>query len=243
MSNTYSDMTGTISIAQVTPVIKAIFGGYNLDPKYPGNGKAYIACMSEVDSSDWEPIRESLVALARSQGITITREGEPDGEPFGDDEDPDMEAVLHSLAPHFGQQDNADLAHFVERTDFDNSAEMSDLFFLASILDDGHGLEAMSVEWSWHCDKPRLHEFGGCGLFVHRLFQLSSDSDTADRTGSAMTKAAIAGDHEKAGEIAASYLTSMLSGLSDSSFRDSVLASAIAQLAKPASAVSNISSS
>lgn len=46
MSNSYYDLTGVLRLKQVTPIIKALFGGLSLDPDYPGNGEAYFARMS-----------------------------------------------------------------------------------------------------------------------------------------------------------------------------------------------------
>jgi len=38
MSNNYSDATGVLVLDRITPVITALFGGFNLDETYPGDG-------------------------------------------------------------------------------------------------------------------------------------------------------------------------------------------------------------
>lgn len=54
MANNSYDATGTLAFdgeAKITPIIRALFGAYNLDASIPGNGKAYIAAMSDGDDT------------------------------------------------------------------------------------------------------------------------------------------------------------------------------------------------
>lgn len=47
MANNYYDATGVLVLERVTPVITTLFGAFNLDADYPGNGQAYIARIAE----------------------------------------------------------------------------------------------------------------------------------------------------------------------------------------------------
>nr|WP_228384562.1 hypothetical protein [Rhodocyclus gracilis] len=64
MANNYYDMTGVLVLDKVTPVIKALFGEFELDENDPGNGQAYIANISESSSCSWDSVLENLQDLA-----------------------------------------------------------------------------------------------------------------------------------------------------------------------------------
>lgn len=46
MANNHYEATGVLVLDRVTPVIRALFGGFQLDADYPGNGDAYIALVA-----------------------------------------------------------------------------------------------------------------------------------------------------------------------------------------------------
>jgi hypothetical protein len=78
VTQNYYDATGTLVLDKVTPIIKALFGGFNLDETYPGDGEVYIATISEENHPNWEAIREALVEVANERNLTPT-EGVGDG--------------------------------------------------------------------------------------------------------------------------------------------------------------------
>ena len=80
MANNYSDATGVLILQQVTPVITALFSGFNLDATYPGNGQAYVADVSEDTDHSWDTICENLAALSESLGLALPDDGEGEGE-------------------------------------------------------------------------------------------------------------------------------------------------------------------
>ena len=165
MSNNYYDATGVLVLDRITPVITALFGGFNLDATYPGDGETYIARISEGNDPQWDDIRDNLVELAYQLG-----------RPFPEDEEPSIQSYLRLLAKHFSAEGDPQLEHLLKAHRFEGDAELETLFIVARCLDDGHGLRAIRFEGCWHSDRPRLFEFGGDGMFIsrerHRLQQL-----------------------------------------------------------------------
>ena len=60
MADNYYDMTGTITLDKVTPVIKALFGPFELDENYPGDGTVYIANIAENSNCSWDEVLDNL---------------------------------------------------------------------------------------------------------------------------------------------------------------------------------------
>lgn len=211
MANNYYDMTGVLVLKEVTPVIKALFGVFELDGNYPGNGQAYIAYISESTSSQWDSVLENLVELAEELGLSLL-----------DDEDESVEACLERLAEHFGASGNEQLVNLIENGDFDNEACVDDLFMIAKAFDDGHGLTAFKTESSWHCSKPRLFEFGGAGNFTGSHVSVEGSSNQICDLGESIEKALSGGDIGEVANILHKQIGGYLAGIYDSSKRDMV---------------------
>lgn len=207
MSNNYYDATGVLVLDKVTPVITALFGGFNLDPDL-GDGTAYIAKISEDNDPQWDDIRESLVELAKELGLTPSK-GIDDG----------ADGWLHALTTHFGDVDEEVLCNIVEP---DESVALVDIYGIASRLDDGHGLKAIKMEGCWHCDKPRLFEFGGHGEFIGRNCYVSSGSSRAIQLGDKLDAALASGNLEDGATQLMASVSSILDGVYDEEKRKTV---------------------
>lgn len=206
MANSYFDATGVLILDRVTPVIATLFGGFKLDDAYPGNGEVYIARISESHDPLWDDVLDALKDFASSLGLAPPAE-------------PDVEGYLRVLAKHFEAEDREDLEHLIESHAFDDSADLEALFLIATCFDDGHGLKAIQVEGAWHCDKPRLFEFGGEGIFISREISLISGSSRALALGQDLRECLRAGNLDGAADRLASEAISVLSGVSDETTR------------------------
>jgi len=211
MANNYFDMTGVLVLRQVTPVIRALFSAYNLDENHPGNGEAYIAAMSETDSSPWDSVIEELEELAGALGAAVVP-GEG------------AESCLSALASHFKVEGNADLLNMIEHTSFEDEAGMEQLFLLARLFDDGHGLKAYKTEAAWTCSRPRLFEFGGCGTYAGQHVHVTASSSSAMPLGEQLDANIAAGDLDKAAEALCTDITGVLAGIYDEQTRLAVRA-------------------
>ena len=216
MANNYNNMTGVLVLDKVTPVISALFGDYNLDAAYPGNGEAYIAKISESNSCTWDGVLENLQGLAEKLGLDVEN----------------IETVkdaLEILAKHFKVEQDESLADLIEQQPFEDDADLDVLFTIARFFDDGHGLKAYKTEESWRCDRPRLFEFGGAGAFTGLHVSTGSSSGQAVRIGETLEAALAAGHLDTAAEAVRETVDNLLAGIRDETARTQVR-SKLAQL-------------
>lgn len=215
MANNYNDMTGVLVLDKVTPVISALFGDYNLDAAYPGNGEAYIAKISESNSCTWDGVLENLQGLAEKLGLDV-------------ENIETVEDALEILAKHFKVEQQS-LVDLIEQQPFEDDADLDVLFTIARFFDDGHGLKAYKTEESWHCDRPRLFEFGGAGAFTGLHVSTGSSSGQAVRIGETLEAALAAGHLDAAAEAVRETVDNLLAGIRDETARTQVR-SKLAQL-------------
>ena len=218
MANNYSDMTGVLVLGKVTQVIKALFGSFALDAGYPGDGEAYIAEISESNSGDWDEIVEALEAL-------VPEDSGSEGAEEDEDESTEIEGALTALARRFGKEE--EMKAVTLGIDWDCGPVLGDLFEIAQLCDDGHGLKAIKTETSWHSSKPRLFEFGGCGEYISKSLSLARSSSAVIRDGEAMDDALSANDPRACAVAMMNALR--LSSIRDDSTREAV-AIALAEL-------------
>jgi hypothetical protein len=222
MSNSYYDLTGVLRLTQATPVIKALFGGMNLDPEHPGHGEAYFCQISESTSQTWEDVLEQLDELATALGVTP--------EPAAEDED-DADALLWALAKHFKGDEKEAFAALMEGSTFDEEADLESLFVLARAFDDGHGLSAILYEGCWHSDRPRLFEFGGDGGFIGQQLTVSGTSTLFMQLGESLEAALLHGSVDEATAHLVRHVDQLLGGLDSAEYRQQIRAALGASLA------------
>lgn len=178
MANDYSEGTGVLVLEKVTPVINALFGPLRLDVSYPGHGEAYIALSSEKGDPSWDQILENLRSLA----IVLPLKTPPSPQDT-------LSALLHTLAVHFGVENEAAFSEIAENDRFVGSVDPDTLFRIAIWLDDGHGLQAIKLQSAQHYSTLCLFEFGGAGFFISKEVALSSTSSDALSLGDDLQKA------------------------------------------------------
>ena len=223
MANNYYDMTGVLVLDKVTPVIKALFGVFDLDENYPGNGQAYIANIAESSNCTWDSVLENLQDLAQKLGLKLVDEEGESAET--------VEDILSVLAEHFNASQNEELEGLMEHCEFsDCEADLDALFTIAKAFDDGHGLKAYKTEAAWYCSKPRLFEFGGCGVFNGSHVAVCGSSDQVVRLGETLEAALAAGDTDAASEIVRLKVGNLLAGIYSEASRAQVRSKLIQML-------------
>ncbi len=208
MANNYYDVTGVLVLDRVTPVITALFGAFNLDATYPGDGQAYIACIAETNNPQWGDVFDGLEELAAQLGL-----------PLPDNERRSIALLLDLFAAHFGVKQDQALAHLITHHDFDADVDLESLLLIATCFDDGHHLTAIQYEGCWHCSKPRLFEFGGNGYYLSREIRVSRSSSQAIELGVQLHKAILVGDFNAAAVLIAQQTQDLLAGIQDEHIR------------------------
>lgn len=222
MANNYYDATGVLVLSAVTPVIKALFGNFSLDPEGGEDGQAYIAVLSEESNPSWDDVLEGLVELSQSLALDVPSDFES------------LEGYLELLGRHFGAKDQEKLGDLTgeDNVDMDTHPELRVLFAIANQLDDGHGLAALQIEGAWHSQRPRLFEFGGEGLYFSRQFTCSTNSSTALTLGKAVDSALQSNDLVRAAASITKHLDSLLDGVFNPQIREQLRATLAQALAE-----------
>ncbi|HHK9608370.1 hypothetical protein UXO16_20105 [Enterobacter hormaechei] len=208
MANNYYEATGVLSLEHVTPVITALFGAFNLDASYPGNGRAFIARIAETNDPQWDDVLERLTALAAQLGISPNSEAEST-----------IEVVLENLARYFQADQDEDFENLIEHHPFEGDADLEALFFIASRFNDGHNLVAIQFEGCWYCSAPRLFEFVGHACFISREVNLFRNSTQALKLGTDLHKALREGDLTEATTCITLEMAGLLAGIQDPNIR------------------------
>lgn len=220
MANNHYESNGVLVLDKVTPVIQALFGQFALDPTLPGNGEAYIRTCSDSYEPQWEELLEDLAQLAANLGLHSPGY--------------DAKEILDALLSHFVKEPYAQLGRdLIESIDVDNGADLDDLFALANLFDDGHGLKAMRIEGCWSSSKARLFEFGGDGVYRSSRLRIRTSSSQALALGSAIDNALASQDQDAAAEFVAAHVNDLLDGLADNNMRQAILRGVATKLAAP----------
>lgn len=215
MSSSEYEATGTLifntgsSDEHLTPIIKGLFGPFNvttLDDKN-NKGKAYIARADGKTSTKWSDIALSLDKVAETFGLSpLIERG--------------MQEWISILSKNF----NVDASSLVTEATIieDHDADLCDLFKLAKIFNDGHGLTAISTQGAWHCDKLRLDEFGGDGIFISDEITYSVNSGEAGSLGASAKKYIDANDIQKLSALFNRQVRSLLTSITNPEIKEEI---------------------
>jgi hypothetical protein len=221
MADNYAEGTGVLVLKKITPVIEALFGGFDLGSAPNEEGEVYLAKNDESGCS-WEFIGEQLKSLVEQLKLSLPEDAEDE-----------IEEYLYALASHFKQDGNCELWNFIENCDFEiTDPDFEQLFDLSQAFDDGHGLTAIRFETAVTCSKPRLFEFGGYGEFYGKCFRQTSPSHLAPSWGKTINSALEANDLDQAAAILTRYVRGFfLDGVTDENLRKQLRQRVAANLA------------
>lgn len=213
MANNYYTRTGVLTFngePKVTPIIRALFAPYDLDPdeRLEDERENQLAIWELPEDSDvsWSAVAEAIAEASAEIGVKL---------PVGADEG-DVTQWLVVLSSKFGVKDGkAKQLQLMERDDFDCDAALGDLFDLAMQFHDGHNLVSAEFEGEWRCDQPRLFEFGGHGAFFGKHVEIHSSSRTAREMGRELEAAIAAENFTEAALLLAKNVKENLAGVHD----------------------------
>jgi hypothetical protein len=206
--------TGVLILDRVTPVIRTLFGVYQLDENYPYRGEAYFA---QIGSNNplWSDVLAGLTGLAAELGIAIS-----------DQRDRPMPSVLSAFAAHFGASEDEELKSLIQHYDFDGGTHLDVLFLIATRLNDGHNLVAIKSEacfkTCWFSGAPQFSEFSGEACYRSREVRIHGDTWHVAQLGSFLRQAVLKADVHGATRAILQETEALLSGINDDTFRQSV---------------------
>jgi hypothetical protein len=225
MANTYTDATGVLHFADgkgPTPIIRALFGPFELDEKNgdAGDNGAYIASIAESSNTSWETITGNLAEAAEEMGL-INEDEE-------DSTDLTLSEIVERIATHLGV-DPAQVTG-LDEVDSEQDADIDAVFDLALLLDDGHGLESISWEGAHHSDRQLISGFGGFGFYGSRHVALWNNSQRPLTMGEALDAAIGTNDDTKAAEVLHAEVERLLDSIIDPARRQSIQQALLAKL-------------
>ncbi len=226
MSQTTFDILGKIKLAQITAVIQALFGSVMLDAKISENGLIEIGDLDGEADTSWDSMTEDLRELAESLSLATSDEN---GKSVVLD-DASTEEILWALAGHFGCAENEQLAGFIEHEDFEDNIDISTRFFLATLFDDGHGLEFYETEGAWTDSKPSFGDFGGLGAYESKRVYITGTSTEACTLGEQMDAALKENNGAACALAVKNRVSNILEGIADQTLRQQVREELVKQL-------------
>lgn len=212
MANCYTDATGVMKAKALTPVIQALFGALGVEAIGADDEDASLVLL--YIKSEGNEASYGNICSALDEGFDT----------FEMHTSEEIADVFLNFAEEHGKR-NAVL-ELIDASTFnqDDDADLMFLFDLARLLDDGHGLESISMETGWHGDKMRLGYFGGHGDYVSKNVRVSMGSGFAANFGAKVDAAIGAGD---VGAVALAYrehLESMIDDIAIPEVREAVRA-------------------
>jgi hypothetical protein len=224
--------SGVLILDRVTPVIRALFGVYQLDENHPAIGGAYIAQISGSNPPLWSGVLAGLTGLAAELGLVLPGSTIP--------------SVLSALAAHFGAGEDDEMKFLLQHGDFHGRADLDVLFRIATRLDDGHHLEAIRFEGCFSgCrddDLPHFLDFSGEAVYLSRQVCLQRDTWRLGHLGWLLRQAVLKADVNGASQAILRETEVLLSGFSDGKFRQSVRQRLAERLSSWASAIARSAS-
>lgn len=223
MSNNYSDSTGVLIFGAgggVTNIIATLFAVYEVLPTFPAD-QVMIKAMSESSSTDWDNVTDHLIDYAEEKDIALA------------DKD-SLAQILLDIGAHHGVTSEKFRA-LAEKAAKESAggtgdADLGTLLDLASMLDDGHHLEAIRWEGAWHSDKPLLFEFGGYGRFDSNRVSMNESSCFISGFAQTLHEALKSRDMEQAAKLVLSRTREVFNAILDESDRAELLKTVMQQM-------------
>jgi hypothetical protein len=204
------EITGFLDLDQITPVIDALFGAFNLgETCSTAFDKFYVVRIAESNYPQWNGVRKSLVALAAQLGLVLPDQA--DG--------PSMQTVLRILAAHFGADQDEDLKNLIEHHSFEYKAGLEALYLIATCFDDGHNLTSFAFEVGWQGGMTSLS--GGCAraCYLSREVRLFDNTSQITMLGRVLHQAILNANVEKIATLMLKGIAALLSSIRNEALR------------------------
>jgi hypothetical protein len=202
----HTTCTGCLVLSKVTPAIAAIFGGYGVtEDAKPEGGRVDIYRRGTPPSS--KAVLDGVLNLSSRMRC-----------------DRSIPAIVQALR---GSPLDAAEVEFTSRLEYVDDGEeffIHELYSLAKILDDGHGIRGISLQGSWWSDNDlpgEPGEYGGEMTYIDDRVHARSATDAALRDAESLS-AAISNSTDSAVDRAYERVNGFLKDIRNPSLRDDV---------------------
>lgn len=208
MANNSTTGTGVLKLKAVTPVIKALFGVFSLEEIPLGDGAAYIRMSTDEGLQTWADVKKALGELAVQEQVIVHGEKAS------------LSELVNWLARHYGK-DASSVTDMLESIPWEPTT-LAEMFDLAQVLDDGHGLHAIELEGANTCSRPMVGDVGGFGIFITERVVMKVTSQDALSVGERLDTAVQRSDVVQAARVLQTQVRVLLTAISDEAFRAKV---------------------
>jgi hypothetical protein len=215
----YTEMTcGTLFLHQITPVIRCLFGAYELDVDENVNAgqEVWFYDSEERGLVQWPDVTRNMLELAATLGLQESCTSEKAQEHSC------ANSVLRMLDRHFNADSFSRTAHYralLDNESLEYEPELRDLFEIAAHWNDGHGLQAMTCTMIWCSDGQTDAQ----SIFVSERMQCEMHSCNTIHLAQELDAALIAQDLNHAVTHLRQYIDSMTRGIGNSAMREDLL--------------------
>lgn len=223
MADTRYNVVGVLNLGQVTDVIRALFGGMNLESDEELPRQALISISSEATGNHWESVAKRLNRFADYRNYPQHHlQGTIGG------------AVLRFYCGlHPNNLVGGSLISLIDDVRGNTTAaELDKLLTLANLLDDGHGLRGYAVQGVGYCidQAAELGSFVSRSDFYGEYVGLQRTSNDPLTLGNQLETALAAGDLDQAADVVVADTRKLLAGIRSDEDRANILSLVLAKL-------------
>lgn len=216
----YTDMTsGTLVLHQITPVIRCLFGTYELDENIHVGQEARFYDSEERGLVQWHDITRNMLELAAALDLDVLQTS------FTTDqtqERPCANSVLRVLDRHFNADSFSRTEHYralLDNAHLEYEPELRDLFEIAAHWNDGHGLQTVTSTMIGCSDS----ETDAQNIFISERMQFEMHSCSAIHLAQALDTALVEQDLSHAATHLQHHLDRLTGGIYDLATRGDLL--------------------
>jgi hypothetical protein len=193
-----------LRVSSVTPVLRALFGAVTSNT-YRGQTSAAVCIDTEEGGWTWGRVGSGLQRAAEELGL---------GSDLG------FERALELIASRL--RVNASPVLWMAGEAPEEEAPMEDLFALARVLDDGHGLTAVEYVVAQHFPREPTGEFDGVGIYESDRVVVITRASNALMLGASLDEAVRRSDVRAVAAVVKEHMADLLSSVRDKEFRSEV---------------------
>lgn len=213
----YTEMTsGTLILHQITPVIRCLFGVYELDENVGIGQEVHFHDSEERGLVQWSDIARNMLELAATLGLQESCTSEKA------QECPSVHSVLRMLDRHFKAEGLSGTAHYralLDKEYLEYEPGLRDLFEIAAHWNDGHGLQAITCTMIW-CSNGQTD---AQSIFISERMKFEMHSCNAMNLAQELDTALVGQDLNLAVTHLRQHIDNLTSGIGNSAMREDLL--------------------
>lgn len=202
MNENFTDTLGVLKLSKPTAFIKALFGTYISNEPTNKLDQIVIDYSGPYKIRLWKDVAEDMLSFAKQLDLTVENS---QVDPLG--------ASLKAIAAKIGCSDQKRLEEILPSLELQSYAELEVLFFIATMINDGHELKCMKTETAFTSNKRTPFMFGGSGEYFGPYYRKLISTCLVHTLAENINSLLEAGDVHKVSEILAEEFQMAIDGI------------------------------